>query len=227
MDQELKNLIVQKYRTKAGLSPEVPKIEVVSKENKHYHRGYYTGAFDILQIGHAAAISAAADMCDQLIIAVSTDDVIRGYKHHEPAVPYEHRSQLVQKIAPDALVIPQYDLYNKLEVCIDLGCDVIFSCEEYTPEYWQNIGREMTEKEIAGVERWQKFEKQANAHGIDVVYLPRIQGISSTQIKDNILDTHVHGEEPASLLCSVMAEDFTPDATLLPPQNNFVESATL
>lgn len=218
MDEELGNLIVQKYRLKAGLNPEVPKVEVKPQEDKHYHRGYYTGAFDILHIGHARALQAAASMCDQLIVGVSTDEVIRGYKHHNPTLPYEHRSQLVSCIEGVTMVVPQYDLYNKLEVCQDLGCDVIFSCEEYQRSFYQDPSQ-MTEKEKYGVERWERFEQQANEHGIDVVYLPRVPEFSSTAVKDDILKTFTPGEEPASLLCSVSEANFG--------QDNFGESATL
>ena len=45
----------------------------------------------------------------------------------------------------------------------------------------------MTEKEIAGVERWERFEQEANENGIDVIYLPRTQGTSSTMIKEKII----------------------------------------
>ena len=154
---------------------------------KHYNRGLYTGAFDLLNIGHIRGIQNAATRCDQLIVAVSTNEVIKDYKHHDPVLPYEHRAETVAAIKGVSMVVPQTDLYDKLDMCLKLGCDVIFSCDEYLMSSYPDPEK-MTAKERAGVERWEQFEKEVAEYGIDVVYLPRTQGISSTDIKTKIAE---------------------------------------
>lgn len=155
------------------------------KETK-YQRGLYTGAFDVLNVGHIRGIQNAASGCEQLIVAVSTDEVIREYKHKEPVIPFEQRLEIISQIKGVTLAIPQNDLYEKVELCKALGVDVIYSCDEYLRSSYPDPDQ-MTAKEIAGVERWERFEQEANENGIDVVYLPRTQGTSSSMIKEKIV----------------------------------------
>ena len=124
------------------------------EENKTYHRGLYTGAFDPIHSDHIKSIQLASSMCDQLVVAVSTDDVIRDYKHHEPGIPFEQRLAIVDALKGVTKAIPQSNLYGKLEMCERLGVDVLFSCNEYQRSSYPNPD-EMTPKQIAGVERWE------------------------------------------------------------------------
>ena len=164
---------------------ETETVQPGSIQPKPYQRGVLTGAFDPYHYAHGKAIQQAASLCEQLIVAVSTDDVIRGYKG-EPLLPFEKRLEAISYVKGVTLAIPQYDLYNKLEMLQDLGADVLFSCEEYQRSYYSNP-EEMTPKEIAGVERWERFEQEANEVGIDVVNLPRNQEMSSTIMKQLLI----------------------------------------
>lgn len=158
-----------------------------SPSGKPFKRGVLTGAFDPYHGDHGTAIMRAAELCDQLVIALSTDEVIRGYKHHEPFFPYKFREKTIAQIKGVSLVIPQENLYDKLEMLEALGADVLFSCEEYQRSFYPNPS-EMTNKQIAGVERWERFEEEANSVGIDVVYLPRGEEMSSTRFKERALE---------------------------------------
>lgn len=153
--------------------------------DKPYKRGFFTGAFDPFHVAHAEAIENASSLCEQLIVGVSTDDVIRHYKG-EPFQPFEQRLRTISYIKGVSLAIPQNDLYNKLEMLQDLGADVLFSCEEYQRSYYPDESQ-MTDKQRAGVERWENFEQEANAVGIDVVYLPRSQETSSSALKESFI----------------------------------------
>lgn len=157
-----------------------------TSETKPYHRGYYTGAFDMFHYGHLLGIQNALSFCDQLIVAVSTDEVIQDYKHRDPVIPFEQRLAIVSAIKGVTLAIPQWDLYDKMGPATQLGCDVIFSSSEYMRSEYE--GKEMTAKQQAGVERWEQFEAQAKEEGIDVLYLPRTDGVSSTDIKERIVE---------------------------------------
>ena len=164
------------------------RLENQPASEKPFKRGILTGAFDPWHFDHGTAVMRAAELCDQLIIAVSTDDVIRNYKHHEPFFPLDFRMRSVAQIKGVSLVIAQENLYDKLEMIQSLGADVLFSCEEYQREFYQNPPREMSPKEEAGVERWEKFEAEANENGIDVVYLPRGTDMSSSKLKERALE---------------------------------------
>ena len=88
-DKLVENFIKQSvYRRATGL------LTSLDKEGgyKPFHRGYYTGAFDMFHYGHLLGIQNALKYCDQLIVAVSTDEVIREYKHREPIIPLDRKS---------------------------------------------------------------------------------------------------------------------------------------
>ncbi len=148
------------------------------------HRGLLTGAFDPIHSDHIVAIQRAAQLCNELVVAVSTDSVIWEYKHHITSLPLEVRLPIVAGIKGVHEAIPQNDLYDKLNMCLENNIDVLFSCEEYQREYYKNP-EDMTDNQIAGVERWEKFENDLTDYGITVHYLPRGQG-SSTEIKNQM-----------------------------------------
>ena len=178
---------------------EQPK-EVPPTVDKLYKRGVLTGAFDPFHVAHAEAIEKASSLCEQLIVAVSTDEVIRHYKG-EPFQPFDQRLRTISYVKGVTLAVPQYDLYNKLEMLQDLGADVLFSCEEYQRSYYEDESK-MTPKEKAGVERWENFEQEANEVGIDVVYLPRSQELSSTSLKAKMLEKSGYQQPQGIMLYS-------------------------
>jgi len=46
--------------------------------------GYTTGVFDLFHVGHLNVIEKASNMCDELIVGVSSDEFVKDYKGHKP-----------------------------------------------------------------------------------------------------------------------------------------------
>ena len=69
--------------------------------------GFTCGAFDILHAGHVNLLERARDQCDRLLVAVNSDQSIRGYKNPlRPINPQEQRMQVLAALqCVDAVVL--------------------------------------------------------------------------------------------------------------------------
>ena len=135
---------------------------------KKYKIGYTTGVFDIFHIGHLNILKRAKEQCEYLIVGVSTDEVVKTYKHKHPVIPFEERIAIVEAIRYVDKVVPQISM-DKMEAYNALKFDALFHGSD-----WK--GSDMYEKIVAD------FEKV----GVDVVFLPHTDGISSTIIREKV-----------------------------------------
>lgn len=135
---------------------------------KKYKIGYTTGVFDMFHIGHLNILKRAKEQCDYLIVGVSTDEVVETYKHKRPVIPFEERIAIVEAIRYVDKVVPQISM-DKMEAYYALKFDALFHGSD-----WK--GSNMYEKIVAD------FEKV----GVDVVFLPHTDGISSTIIREKV-----------------------------------------
>lgn len=123
------------------------------------------GTFDLLHIGHLNLLENLANLCDRLVVGVSTDE-FNALKGKKCVVPYEDRARLVQSLKVVDLVIPETDWAQKRSDIITHEADIFA------------IGNDW-----AG-----KFDDLQDI--VQVLYLPRTDGISTTEIKDIIAKTN-------------------------------------
>ena len=133
---------------------------------KKYKVGYTTGVFDMFHIGHLNILKCAKAMCDYLIVGVSTDEVVQEYKHKKPVIPFEDRLAIVEAIKYVDKAIPQTTM-DKMVAYKELHFDALFH------------GSDWKDSTMYG-----EIEKAFSAIGVDVVFLPHTDGISSTLIRD-------------------------------------------
>ncbi len=79
------------------------------KEKSKYTRMYTSGCFDIFHFGHLNILAKSKELCDYLIVGVSTDELILKEKGKLPVIPFEERMKVVQAIGLVDEVIPQTD----------------------------------------------------------------------------------------------------------------------
>ncbi|MFR5004097.1 MAG: adenylyltransferase/cytidyltransferase family protein [Thomasclavelia ramosa] len=132
---------------------------------KRYKIGYTQGVFDMFHIGHLNLINEAKRYCDYLIVGVNSDQLVENYKKKTPIIVQENRRQIVENIkAVDQGVIAT--TLDKVEMWKQLKFDAIFIGDD-----WKNN------------KRWMNTQKELAIYGVDVVFLPHTDGISSTLLR--------------------------------------------
>ena len=127
-----------------------------------YKIGYTTGVFDMFHIGHLNILRRAKEQCDYLIVGVSTDELVMDYKNKCPIIPFEQRIEIVSAIKYVDKVVPQISM-DKLAAYDELKFNAVFHGDD-----WKNS------------KMYDELEKAFNELGVDMVFLPHTDGISST-----------------------------------------------
>lgn len=122
---------------------------------------YTSGTFDMLHINHLKMIEYARALGDILIVGVNTDELVASYKS-APIIPFEERIALMKAIKGPDIVIPQRSLDHKDKVS-KLNFDIFVVGDDWAGKY--------------------DYLKE---QGVQVVYFPYGEGISSSNLKKRI-----------------------------------------
>ena len=133
---------------------------------KKYKVGYTTGVFDLFHIGHLNILRNAKEMCEYLIVGVSTDELVEKEKQKTPIIPLDERVKIVEAIKYVDQVVLQPNK-NKMQAWEKYNFDAMFVGSD-----WQ------------GTDTWQKYEEEFKEVGVDIVYLPHTDGTSSTLLTE-------------------------------------------
>ncbi|MBO5007463.1 MAG: adenylyltransferase/cytidyltransferase family protein [Clostridia bacterium] len=133
-----------------------------------YKIGYTTGVFDMFHIGHLNILRRAKEQCDYLIVGVSTDELVQKNKNKTPVIPLEQRMEIVKAIryVDEVVIQPDKDKFGAWQ---KYKFDKMFVGSD-----WQ------------GTPEWTEFEKQFAQSGVEIVYLPHTDGISSTMLTEKL-----------------------------------------
>jgi glycerol-3-phosphate cytidylyltransferase len=109
-------------------------LTIKIKEKKKYNRIYTSGCFDIFHYGHLNILTKSKELCDYLIVGVSTDELILKEKGREPVIPFAERIKVVQAIGLVDEVIPQEDK-NKQKIVDQYKIDAISVGDDWKGRY--------------------------------------------------------------------------------------------
>lgn len=132
--------------------------------------GYAAGVFDLFHVGHLNILKKAKEQCDFLIVGVTIDSLVR-YKGKEAMIPFEERVEIVKAIRYVDMVVPQETM------------DKIAAWEKY------RFNKIFVGTDWKGSDSWNKWEKQFESFGVEVVYIESI-GPRSTELR-NFLNLHI------------------------------------
>ena len=121
------------------------------------------GTFDLLHYGHINLLRRAKSLGDYLIVGLSTDEFNNTKKNKESYFDYENRKSLLDAVKYVDLVIPEKTWEQKVSDIQKYNIDVFVIGDD-----WKG-----------------KFDYLED-FGIEVVYLPRTNEISTTKIKKDL-----------------------------------------
>jgi len=116
------------------------------------------GTFDLFHIGHLNLLRRAKELCDYLVVAVSTDEFNLG-KDKKCFYPYKERAKIVEAIQYVDEVIPETSWEQKIKDVKIHEIDIFVIGDDWVGEF----------------DFLEDYCK--------VVYLSRTEGISTTEIK--------------------------------------------
>lgn len=133
-------------------------------------RVFTSGSFDLFHVGHLNILERSAALGDELIVGVSTDELIQHYKGMPPIIPFEQRIRIVASIKCVTKVVKQVKLTEIAQLKQE-EIDIV------------TIGDDWENKYLEGLE-WMKQQP-----GKEVVYFPYTPGVSTTSIKKRIIES--------------------------------------
>lgn len=133
-------------------------------------RVFTSGSFDMFHVGHLNILEKSALLGDELIVGVSTDELIEKYKGMKPIIPFEQRIRIVGAIKCVTKVVKQVKLTEIAQLQRE-DIDIV------------TIGDDWIGKYLEGLE-WMKQQP-----GKEVVYFPYTPGVSTTGIKKKIIQS--------------------------------------
>lgn len=139
-------------------------------KKQKYKTGYTDGVYDLFHVGHLNMIQTAKKYCEYLIVGVHGDDVVEEYKRRRPIINETDRKRIIESVkGVDRAEINRFR--DKLKLWELYRFDVIFIGDD-----WK------------GTKRWNHFEKVLAEINVDVVYVPYTKGISTTDIRNKIME---------------------------------------
>lgn len=120
------------------------------------------GTFDMLHYGHINLLRRAKELGDYLVVVMSTDEFNWNMKQKKCYFTYEERKIVLEAVRYVDEVIPEENWEQKISDVKDNDIDVFVMGDD-----WEG-----------------KFDFLKDY--CEVVYLPRTEGISTTQIKESL-----------------------------------------
>jgi glycerol-3-phosphate cytidylyltransferase len=130
------------------------------------------GTFDLFHIGHLNILKRARALGDRVVVGISSDELNFSKKGTFPTYPLQDRLQIVEAVSYVDQVFVEHSLEEKRSYILEHGGNVLVMGDDW-----------------AG-----KFDHFGDI--CEVVYLPRTEGVSSTEIKTLIKFDKILGVTP-------------------------------
>jgi glycerol-3-phosphate cytidylyltransferase len=127
--------------------------------------GYTAGVFDMFHTGHLNIIERTRELCDRLIVGVTSDEMVMRLKGRTPIVNQLDRMRIVASIrGVDEVVLQEHTDYLR---------------------DWETLGFDILTKgsDWRGTPKWDHIMAQLAERGARVVFIDYTQHVSSTLLR--------------------------------------------
>ncbi|MEA5033330.1 MAG: adenylyltransferase/cytidyltransferase family protein [Sphaerochaeta sp.] len=135
---------------------------------KKFKIGFTTGVFDMFHVGHLNVLKKAKELCDYLIVGITTDELCYKRKNKYPIIKETDRVAIVKELRCVDEVILQKDM-DKLATVKKYHVEAVFVGSD-----WK------------GTEAWNNYEKEFAAEKCRVIFLEHTEGISSSILRERL-----------------------------------------
>ena len=129
--------------------------------------GYTSGVYDLFHVGHLNLLINAKALCDQLIVGVTTDELV-SYKNKKSVIPFQERLEIVRSIQHVDAAIAQEDM-DKFKMWEKLKFDIMFVGDDWFAST-----------------KWKEIEEKFKEVGVRIIYFPYTKCTSSTMINETL-----------------------------------------
>lgn len=127
-------------------------------------RGITFGTFDVFHYGHLRILERTRELCDYLIVGISSDELNFSKKGRNPYYNFEERARIIGALKCVDEVFKEESLELKAEYIKKFNADILVMGDD-----WKD-----------------KFDWVIPLTGCEVIYLPRTPAISTTAIIEKI-----------------------------------------
>jgi glycerol-3-phosphate cytidylyltransferase len=133
------------------------------------------GTYDLFHVGHLNILRRSKELGGTLIVGVSSDELNFRKKSLYPTYPLDHRVEIVRAVRYVDEVFVEHSLEEKRAYILQHRADVLVMGDDWAGKF----------DEFLDICR--------------VVYLPRTEGISSTDVKSQLRDPAADPKLPTAL----------------------------
>lgn len=137
---------------------------------KKYQKGLTVGTFDMFHIGHLNLLRQAKEHCEYLVVGIHSDEWVLRCKNRPTIIPFRERAEIVRSVRYVDEVVKN-ESHSKMDAWEKIHFDVAFIGDD-----WK------------GTTVWDKIEAELKEVGCDVIYIPYTQGISTTALRQKLLN---------------------------------------
>lgn len=134
--------------------------------NNRIVTGYLSGTFDLFHVGHLNLLKKAKNECDYLIVGVHPDATHKG---KAAFISLEDRKAIVQSC-------------KYVDMVVDAEAE---DCDAWLRLHYDKL---FVGSDYICTDRFKRYEKYFADKGVKIVYFPYTQSISSTKIRQKILN---------------------------------------